>query len=94
MALGDEMSPVEAIHITATMIFQKMYNPEWQLTAAERKAHSQARHSSTYKPDFTDQRRSKEVLNAINASVSAMSLRDALAITNDSLSIMGIGDNQ
>jgi hypothetical protein len=93
-SLGDEMSPIEAIHVTATMIFQKMYNPEWQLNKIERQARWKARHTSSYQPDFSDQTRSKEVLSAIRTSASSMSLRDGLAIATDSLSIMGIGGIQ
>jgi hypothetical protein len=90
-SLRDEMSPVEAIHVAATMIFQKLNNPEWQLTRSERKVRWQERHKASYKPNFSDQTRRQEVLKAIQGSASQMSARDALTLANESFSIMGIG---
>jgi hypothetical protein len=92
-ALKDEMSPVEAIHVTATMIFQKLNNPEWQLSRSERRARWQEKHQLSYRPNFGDQTRSGEVLKAIQNSISQMSMRDGLTISNESLSILGIGGN-
>lgn len=92
-SLRNEMSPVEAIHVTATMIFQKLNNPEWQLSRSEREARWRDKHKISYNLNFSDRTRSSEVLTAIQSSASQMSLRDALTLTNESFSILGIGGN-
>jgi|SRR5215468_5796675 len=92
--LSEEMSPIEAVHVAATMAFQKMFNPEWQLTKAEQKSHWRARHSGNYTPDFTDRGRSKEVLNAIRGALPLMNIEDHLAIARESLGIMKLGGDQ
>ena len=43
----DEMSPVEAAYVTMTVLHQKIYNPDFQLTQDERRAVWVEKHSRT-----------------------------------------------
>ncbi|HEX8117823.1 MAG TPA: hypothetical protein VF521_11175 [Pyrinomonadaceae bacterium] len=48
-SIGSEMSPLEAVYVTADMMKQKMYNEDYQLTQDERRARWAERHSGVTK---------------------------------------------
>jgi hypothetical protein len=87
------MSPVEAFHITSTLIFQKVFNPEFQFTQQEiDKATQQVNAADT--ATLTDRvgkgERTREMVDVIRKGASTMSLRDMLSQSEQALDELGI----
>jgi hypothetical protein len=94
----DKMSPVEAFHVAVTLIQQKVFNPEFQLTTQELKEKSaqagtagQAKTKSVaslQNPSIGE--RTHEMVAAIRQGAAAMSFRDMLEQSEQSLDLLGI----
>lgn len=48
-SIGSEMSPLEAVYVTADMVKQKLYNEDYQLTQEEKRARWAERHDGKVK---------------------------------------------
>ena len=91
--LDDEMSPLEAVHVTTTMLYQKMLNPAYQMTDDERVARRKKdpQHAPTLTADEAKMRFEEmhgTVTNALNYGNISW-----LKLTTDSLTSLGIGQN-
>ena len=88
--LGTEMSPLEALHVTATMAYQKVYNPEWQLPPEQRER-MLSEHSPVNRPHPpSGNSKSSMVISAVRQTFTQMSIRDLLSIAERSFSVLGI----
>lgn len=85
------MSPGEAVFVFAALTYQKMNNPEWQLSPKEERQQWSAKHRKGYEPDLYDQRRSEELRDAIRDSLHKLSLRDIEGQGESVLHDLGIG---
>jgi len=92
--LTSRMSPAESVLVLSSLVFQKLHNPEWQLTPEENKSHWMARHSPGYKPDWADNRRSVELQQKIDAASSRVSLRDIYEIAQQSFAEIEKGEER
>jgi len=86
------MSPVEAFHVTATLIFQKITNPAFQFSRQEIDAAPQQDKATlsqlTEKVKRGD--RTQEIIGAIRETSKSMSLRDVLDLSEQTLDQLGI----
>lgn len=86
-----EMSPAEAVFVALAMMNQKMSNPNYQLTQAERTAMWSDLHSTKLGQSLADDPVKSELVNeAIVDKVATMSSNDLLAIPHRALDILGI----
>lgn len=92
----DKMSPVEAFHVAATLMEQKVFNPEFQLTSQERKENlrqdgtARRAGSKGSAPSRASGERTHEMVAAIRQGAAAMSFRDMLEQSEQSLDLLGI----
>jgi len=86
------MSPVEAFHVTATLVFQKLTNPEFQFSRKEIDSAPQQDESSLSKLSqaVANGERSRELRGIIRQNAAAMSLRDILSQSEQTLDRLGI----
>ena len=86
------MSPVEAFHFTATLIFQKLTNPEFQLALEQGEPHANGSNANTalLKQRIADGERTQELLGVFARSTASMSLRDTLELSEQTLDRLGI----
>lgn len=99
-----QMSPIEAFHTTATLIAQKVFNPEFQITPEEKQAALQkSRKTSLVAGHLTpvtdnisvsstthNTGRTEEMLNLIHQGSTSTSLAGMLDQANQSLDLLGI----
>jgi hypothetical protein len=93
------MSPVEAFHVAAILVQQKVFNPEFQLTPAERQKISRQsqtgrqlnRAAVTANSIAPNGERTRQMVAAIRAAGRVMSFRDMLDQSELSLDLLGIG---
>lgn len=87
------MSPIEAFHITATLIHQKVFNPEFQLSQREKTDESLQQHSgdSVRARGNSQGERSREMLNLVHQRAASMSLTEVFNQCGHSLDLLGIG---
>ena len=87
------MSPVEAFHITATLIFQKISNPEFQFSSQELNSAQSASKAGAISA-LADQvgrgDRTKQMMEVIRKGASSMSFRDMLSQSEQTLDELGI----
>ena len=92
--IDSQMSPAEAVFVLAMMLQQKLANPEYQVTHAERVNRWADTHShgagQSNSPN-TDQNRSREIREALNRAAASTSMSDALQLSNLTLNTLGIG---
>lgn len=88
------LSPIEAFHLTANLIHQKMWNPDYQLTNKERSTTWVERHreGGVKAAERVARGRSEEMLEVAKRTASNMSFRDFLDATDTSLALLGIGN--
>jgi hypothetical protein len=86
------LSPVEAFHITSTLVFQKIFNPEFQFSRQELDGVQQAKAVDT--AALADRvgkgERTQEMMSVIRKGAATMSLRDMLNQSEQSLDALGI----
>jgi len=86
-----EMSPAEAVFVTVAMLNQKMSNPNYQLTQAERNAMWADLHSTKIGQAVeVDPTRTSQISNAIGSKFATMSALEILAVPHRALDILGI----
>jgi hypothetical protein len=96
-SIGSEMSPLEAVYVTADMIKQKLYNEDYQLTQEERRARWAEKHSGQKKScegggcgvKVLDSPRYTEMQEVVKRAASA-GASDALDTAHRTLNILGI----
>lgn len=90
-SIKSEMSPLEAFHVAATLAYQKVYNPEYQVTNEERYAKWAEAHRR--KGPFEGQQapgeRTQEILKHINREFSSGRFNIYRAL-HASLTLMGV----
>jgi hypothetical protein len=94
----EKMSPVEAFHVAATLLQQKVFNPEFQQTKEEQqqmarqtKTLSQARaNRKALLPGAGNGERTRQMILAIREGARTMSFRDMLDQSEQSLDLLGI----
>lgn len=95
--IGSEMSPLEAVYVTADMLKQKLYNEGYQLTQEERRARWAEKHDGkkkncegeNCKAKVLDSPRYKEMQEVVHRATNT-STSDALATAHRTLDILGI----
>ncbi len=97
--IGSEMSPLEAVYVTADMMKQKLYNEDYQLTQEERRARWAEKHDGKKKPacegegcqpKVLDSPRYKEMQEVAGRATSE-GASAGLATAHRTLDILGIG---
>jgi hypothetical protein len=86
-----EMSPVEAFHVTATMATQKLFNPDFQLSQAERRDSSlqdRSGHLPRAKGNSHGER-SQKMLEIVHRGITSMSATEVLDQCGHSLDLLG-----
>ncbi len=87
------MSPIEAFHVTATLVFQKVSNPEFQFSGKEIEDAVGAGSAATVADlnrSVAQGDRTQEILGIIRHGAASMSLRDLLNLSEQSLDRLGI----
>lgn len=86
------MSPIEAFHCTATLIFQKLTNPEFQLALEETESQANGTDAGTspIKQRIANGERTQELLGVVARSTASMSLRDTLELSEQTLDRLAI----
>lgn len=91
--IDSQMSPAEAVFVLAMMLQQKIANPDYQLTHAERVNRWSEMHNHRVArrnlPDSA-QNRSREIKQALNRAVGSTSMSDALRLSGVTLNTLGI----
>lgn len=95
--IGSEMSPLEAVYVTADMVKQKMYNEDYQLTQEEHRARWAEKHSGKKKSceggdcaKVLDSPRYKEMQEVVSRATTPEAAVDALDTAHRTLNILGI----
>lgn len=97
-SFDSRMGPVEAFHVAVTLIQQKAFNPEFQLTPVERQEISRKAKAAGQRkmPVATadqiapDGERTRQMMTAIRDAGAVMSFRDMLDQSEQSLDLLGI----
>lgn len=93
-----EMSPVEAAYMTMAVVYQKMHNPDFQLTQEERRVlwidkHSRSPRSPT-KPDSelttSQKERQQEMDGVLKRVATTTSIQDLFSLPDKVLDVLGI----
>jgi len=89
--LSKALTPLQAVHLVALMISQKIDNPEFQVTFEERKnRRAAAARSGIYTPNFVPNARTRE-MRALAATLgSRVSVRDLMTVVQQSSSLLGV----
>ena len=86
-----KMSPTEAVFVTMTLVYQKISNPEYQQTFAERDAGWAAAHSlKSMQPMESDPVRVDQINNSIKTKINSMSISEQTDLPHKALNILGI----
>lgn len=93
-----EMSPVEAVYTTMAVVYQKMYNPDFQLTQTERRASWIDKHSKSPRsagkadsqPSATATARQQEMEGALRRVATTTPLQDLFSLPDKVLDVLGI----
>ncbi|HKA19103.1 MAG TPA: hypothetical protein VKN18_12505 [Blastocatellia bacterium] len=94
----EDMSPVEAAYVAMTVLHQKVYNPEFQLTQDERKAVWFDKHARTPRsagnaysqPTTGPTARQQEMEEVLGRAASTITQQDAASLPNKVLDTLGI----
>jgi hypothetical protein len=86
------MSPIEAFHVTATMIHQKVFNPDFQLSKQERQDKSLQDNSgdSPRAKRNSHGERTREMLGVVQQGAATMSVTDMFDQCSHSLDLLGV----
>jgi hypothetical protein len=84
-ALSKDISPAEATFLATTLIYQKLYSPEYQLTAAEQAAGGKAALSPT-----VFQRRTRQLSDILHANTQSLSIFDLIHAADGLFCDLGI----
>jgi hypothetical protein len=87
------MAPIEAFHVVATLVHQKIFNPRFQMSAKERRAGRVSMIARTRvlgPPAAASQLRTQEMLAKIGSRAATMSFRDVLSQSEQALDTLGI----
>jgi len=93
-----DMSPVEAAYTTMAVVYQKMYNPDFQLTKTERSASWIEKHSRTPRtvgkassqPSATAIARQHEMEGVLQRVATTTSLQDLVSLPDKVLDVLGV----
>ena len=93
-----EMSPLEAAYTTMAVVYQKMYNPDFQLTQAERRASWIEKHSRSRQtfgkgdalPSNTATDRQQEMEAVFRRVATTTTLNDLYTLPDKVLDVLGI----
>lgn len=88
------MSPLEAVHVATTMLQQKLLNPTYQMTDAERVA--KRKMDPTRAPALTQEeavQRSSEMHETVSKAINGNTVISLFQLTSDSKALLGIGQN-
>src|SRR6266446_1119054 len=93
-----EMSPVEAAYMTMAVAYQKMYNPDFQLTQAERRASWIDKHSKSPRtPNKADselttsqKERQQEMDGILRRVATTTPIQDLFSLPDKVLDVLGI----
>jgi len=85
--LDDDMRPVEGTYVAMTLLYQKMSNPDYQFTDAEKKANSSL---SADAKEAKHQQRVKMLRDMFNGNSQSISVRDVLPLTDHLFNDLGI----
>jgi hypothetical protein len=87
-----DMSPIEAFHVTATLIFQKMSNPEFQFSQEEIESAPKQDKATVLKltQKVANGERSQELLDSIRHTTQSINSRDILDQSEQTLDLLGI----
>ena len=94
----DKMSPIEAFHVAATLVQQKLFNPAFQLTTQETRqisgqsnvtAKGRAEGRAAFQAAAKGER-SRQIMAAIHTAATTISLREMLNQCEQSLDLLGI----
>lgn len=93
----EEMSPVEAAYMTMAVVYQKMYNPDFQLTQAERRdvwveKHNRSPRSigKTDSQPSTDSTARQQEMEGVLRRAATTPLQDLLSLPNQVMGVLGI----
>jgi len=93
-----EMSPVEAAYTTMAVVYQKLNNPDFQKTQAERRASWIEKHSKTpafpnkpdSEPSASQTARQQEMDGVLKRVASTASIQDLFTLPDKVLDVLGI----
>lgn len=90
--LDPQMSPAEAFLVLSLMAQQKLFNPEYQLTDAERRSRWKEMHNhrSSQSNSNLPRNRSSEMRDALQRAVNSASASDAWKLSDITLNTLGI----
>jgi hypothetical protein len=92
--INPEMSPAEALYVTANLVRQKLLNPDFQKTPEERRADWIEMHKPEHTRALADiaasSSRIGEMENVIRTAMQKMSLRDLQDQTSKTLDLLGM----
>lgn len=86
-ALKNTVSPMEAAYIGLTMMYQKIYNPNYQFTEAERAANASLSPSENQSKHIV---REETMLNILSGKTQSISIQDLLAVADRFFDDLGI----
>ena len=84
-ALSKNIGPVEAAFLATTLIYQKLYSPEYQLTA-----HEQATGGVSTIPAAVFQQRTQQLSDILHANTQSLSIFDLIHAADGLFSDLGI----
>jgi hypothetical protein len=90
-----EMSPAEAAFVFGSLLYQKMTNPDYQLTAAERtafweKEHDEKAMNASLAERSINNPREEQMRNAIGAGLRALSPSELVNLPKTTLDVLGL----
>jgi hypothetical protein len=90
-----EMSPAEAAFVFGSLLYQKMTNPDYQLTVAERtafweKEHDEKAMNASLAERSVNNPREKEISDAIGAGLRALSASELVNLPKTTLDVLGL----
>lgn len=101
--LKDDLSPLEAVTVTAMLIHQKMLNPDWQVSPGEFAAQARAKkqkpnaggaesgpHKARLGGDDRDRRKSREMMETVGRKAGRLSRASVLELLDSSIDTLGI----
>jgi hypothetical protein len=85
------LSPIEAFHVGATLVTQKMFNPEFQLSPQELKAQNKTNTNRFASIPERDPERTHQMLSSVHQAITTMKLADIQSQCDKTLDLLGIG---
>lgn len=88
-AFNPELSPIEAFHVAASLVHQKLTNPDYQVTCKERRERWVEDHTQRPRRSLSSQR-TQELHALVREHAAQLSLKDAQKGADDMLDMLGI----